>query len=222
MHVEVRRGPLQGPDRERQGPTNRMSAATFSGSPHSTRASMSDRTERQVTSEAADEAAGTRRAYGRWWTAAQGPRQRCVTRPLIDPGPARAGRCAEGTVTRSHVVSDPLRDVQLIARAGSRRTRRFHARGSAAHPGSAGWHAPPPRRPASRTPCDHCAIPLRTRSGPCNRSRLPTRIRDRTRECWAARRIALRDRLTDGVAIGAISTASEGRGSRQTIVGSCA
>jgi len=34
-----------------------------------------------------------------------------------------------------------------------------------------------------------------------------TRIRDRTRECWAARRIALRDRLTDGVAIGAISTA---------------
>src|SRR5215211_3199330 len=64
MHVEVRRGPLQGPDRERQGPTNRMSAAMFSGSPHSTRASMSDRTERQVTSEAADEAAGTRTAHG--------------------------------------------------------------------------------------------------------------------------------------------------------------
>src|SRR6266508_4245079 len=38
------------------------------------------------------------------------------------------------------------------ARAGSRRTRPFHARGSAAHPGSAGWHAPPPRRPPSRTP----------------------------------------------------------------------
>ena len=37
-------------------------------------------------------------------------------------------------------------------RAGSRRTRPFRARGSAAHPGSAGWHAPPPRRPASRTP----------------------------------------------------------------------
>ena len=32
----------------------------FSGSPHSTRATMSDRTERQVTSEAADEATGTR------------------------------------------------------------------------------------------------------------------------------------------------------------------
>ena len=60
MHVEVRRGPLQGPDSERQGPTNRMSAAMFSGSPHSTRATMSDRTERQVTSEAADEATGTR------------------------------------------------------------------------------------------------------------------------------------------------------------------
>src|SRR5207237_5670859 len=37
-------------------------------------------------------------------------------------------------------------------RAGSRRTRPFHARGSAVHPGSVGWHAPPPRRPASRTP----------------------------------------------------------------------
>src|SRR5215217_2826807 len=55
---------LHGPDGERQGPTNRMSAAMFSGSPHSTRASMSDRTERQVTSEAADEAAGTRTAHG--------------------------------------------------------------------------------------------------------------------------------------------------------------
>jgi hypothetical protein len=60
MHVEVRRGLLQGPNSERQGPTNRMSAAIFSGSPHSTRATMSDRTERQVTSKAADEATGTR------------------------------------------------------------------------------------------------------------------------------------------------------------------
>jgi hypothetical protein len=64
MHVEVRRGTSQGPDSERQGPTNRMSAAMFSGSPHSTRATMSDRTERQVTSEAADEATGTRTACG--------------------------------------------------------------------------------------------------------------------------------------------------------------
>jgi hypothetical protein len=39
MHVEVRRGLLQGPDNERQEPTNRMSAAMFSGSPHSTRTS---------------------------------------------------------------------------------------------------------------------------------------------------------------------------------------
>jgi hypothetical protein len=51
MHVEVRRGPLQGPDCECQGPTNRMSAAIFSGSPHSTRGTTSDRTDRQVTSE---------------------------------------------------------------------------------------------------------------------------------------------------------------------------
>ncbi len=64
MHVEVRRDPLQGPDGERQGPTNRMSAAMFSGSPHSTRAVMSDRTERHVTSEAADEATGTRTFSG--------------------------------------------------------------------------------------------------------------------------------------------------------------
>jgi hypothetical protein len=61
MHVEVRRGPSQGPDSERQGSTNRMSAAMFSGSPHSTRATTPDRTERQVTSEAADEATVTRR-----------------------------------------------------------------------------------------------------------------------------------------------------------------
>src|SRR5512132_2346057 len=54
----------KGPDRERQGPTNRMSAAMFSGSPHSTRATTSDRTERQLTSEAADEATGTRTANG--------------------------------------------------------------------------------------------------------------------------------------------------------------
>jgi hypothetical protein len=33
----------KGPDSERQGPTNRMSVAMFSGSPHSTRATMSDR-----------------------------------------------------------------------------------------------------------------------------------------------------------------------------------
>jgi hypothetical protein len=36
-----------------------MSAAMFSGSPHRTRASISDRTERQVASEAADKATGT-------------------------------------------------------------------------------------------------------------------------------------------------------------------
>jgi hypothetical protein len=40
--------------------TNRMSAAMFSGGPHSTRATMSDRSERHVTSKAADEATGTR------------------------------------------------------------------------------------------------------------------------------------------------------------------
>ena len=52
----------QGPDSECQGPTNPMSAAIFSGGPHSTRGTTSDRTERQVTSEAADEGTGTRTA----------------------------------------------------------------------------------------------------------------------------------------------------------------
>jgi hypothetical protein len=51
---------LQEPDSERQGPTNRMSAAVFSGSPYTTRATTPNRTERQATSEAADEATGTR------------------------------------------------------------------------------------------------------------------------------------------------------------------
>ena len=37
-------------------------------------------------------------------------------------------------------------------KAESRRTHRFRARGSAAHRGSAGWHLPHRRRPASRTP----------------------------------------------------------------------
>ena len=44
---------LEAPDYERHGPTNRMSAAMFSGSPHSTRGTTSDRTERQVTSKLA-------------------------------------------------------------------------------------------------------------------------------------------------------------------------
>src|SRR6187455_1763876 len=41
--------PSQEPDSERQGPTNRMSAAMFSGSPHSTRGTTSDRTDLHVT-----------------------------------------------------------------------------------------------------------------------------------------------------------------------------
>src|SRR5215203_6288017 len=58
---------------------------------------------------------------------------------------------------RQRRLADPPRAPGYLsgcgpARAGSRRTRPFHARGSAAHPGSAGWHAPPLRRPASRTP----------------------------------------------------------------------
>jgi hypothetical protein len=54
MHVELRRGPLQGPDSERQGPTNRMSAAMFSGGPHSTRGTTSGRTRAPLRRQHAD------------------------------------------------------------------------------------------------------------------------------------------------------------------------
>jgi hypothetical protein len=59
--VEAR---LQGPDSGRQGPTNRMSAAMFSGSPHSTRHGIWPN-RAPVTSEAADEATRTRRLSDR-------------------------------------------------------------------------------------------------------------------------------------------------------------
>ena len=55
MHVEVRRDPLQGPDSERQGPTNRMSAAILSGNPTVRAPRHLTETERQVTSKAAVE-----------------------------------------------------------------------------------------------------------------------------------------------------------------------
>jgi hypothetical protein len=61
------------------------------------------------------------------------------------PSPGAYGHRDAGAEARA-------RPVRCIPTAGSRCTRPFHARGSAAHPGSAGWHAPPPRRPASRTP----------------------------------------------------------------------
>ena len=61
MHVEVRRGPIcKGQIVSARDLPTECQQQCFSGSPHSTRATMSDRTERQVTSEAADEATGTR------------------------------------------------------------------------------------------------------------------------------------------------------------------
>jgi hypothetical protein len=58
---------------------------------------------------------------------------------------------------RQSFYPDPKRDLPprtapQSPRAGSRRTRRFHARGSAAHRGSAGWQLPHRRQPAICTP----------------------------------------------------------------------
>jgi hypothetical protein len=85
-----------------------------------------------------------------------------------DPGAAqrrgRAPREALAITVGRRIDADATVALNLArARAGSRRTRRFHARGSAAHPESSGWHAPPPRRPASRTPV---RSPRRGSSGP--------------------------------------------------------
>ena len=111
MHVEVRRGPLQGPDSERQGPTNRMSAAMFSGGPHSTRATTSDRTERQVTSKAADEATGTRRSTRSASTKISLPARCSDRRPAADdPDPAPATAPGGGHRWPGHRLRDhPLR-----------------------------------------------------------------------------------------------------------------
>ena len=63
-----------------------------------------------------------------------------------------ARRCPPVFLSRPETRAFPPRIVPQSPRAGSRRTRPFHARGSAAHFGSAGWLAPCPRRPANRTP----------------------------------------------------------------------
>jgi hypothetical protein len=85
----------------RQGPTNRMSAAMSSGSPHSTLASISDRTERQATSEAADEATGTRTFSGKVRAM---PRVRTV------------GASAAGTLLGRHRLDDQISVVRDIHR----------------------------------------------------------------------------------------------------------
>jgi hypothetical protein len=61
-------------------------------------------------------------------------------------------RCPPVFLSRPETRAFPPRIAPQSPRAGSRRTRPFHGRGSAAHFGSAGWLAPRPRRPASRTP----------------------------------------------------------------------
>jgi hypothetical protein len=108
---------LQGPESERQGPTNRMSAAMFSGSPHSTRATTSDRTERQVTSKAADEATGTRRSTRSASTRISLPARCSDRRPAADdPDPAPATAPGGGHRWPGHRLRDhPLRVSRMIA-----------------------------------------------------------------------------------------------------------
>ena len=109
---------------------------------------------------------GARRARQLRLPQHQHPRPR--PRPTGEPGNDHEHPVATGTRGRSrderrpaverlvlHRVLPPAGETSSVDPGftpGSRRTRPFHARGSAAHPGSAGWRAPPPRRPASRTP----------------------------------------------------------------------
>ena len=134
MHLKVRRGPLQGPDSERQGPTNRMSAGMFSGSPHSTRATTSDRTERQVTSEAAAKRPEREGRRGQPAPGSAFPRdaatadQRLMTRTL--PLPSLGG----GRRWPVHRLRDhPLRVSRMVAASA---THPNIAKGTRTIPGS--------------------------------------------------------------------------------------
>jgi hypothetical protein len=124
VHVEVPRGPLHGPDSGRQGPTNRMSAAMFSGSAHSTRATTSDRTERQVTSEAANEATGTRRSTRSASTRISLPARCSDRRPAADdPDPAPATAPGGGHRWPGHRLRDhPLRVSRMVAASATHST----------------------------------------------------------------------------------------------------
>src|SRR5204862_7320374 len=89
-------------------------------------------------------------------TLSEKPRPRVLTvrrHSVVSASCYRGGR--EREVEQVSALSPGDGGVRILGwavRAGSRRSRPFHARGSAAHPGSAGWRAPRPRRPASRTP----------------------------------------------------------------------
>jgi hypothetical protein len=71
---------------------------------------------------------------------------------VFDPATVANAFALTGRKRRRPPLSVPRSlDATRKLKAGSRRTRRFRARGSAARPGSAGWPAPHRRRPASRT-----------------------------------------------------------------------
>ena len=96
-------------------------------------------------------------ASGKDGSAADGSRVASVPawlRPVSRvAGSSAAERAANGGRVRGPRHSTALEhSIKLIqATAGSRRSRLFPARGSAARSGSVGWHAPPRRLPASHT-----------------------------------------------------------------------
>jgi hypothetical protein len=96
----------------------------FSGSPHSTRATTSDRTERQVTSKAADEATGTRRSTRSASTRISLPARCSDRRPAADdPDPAPATAPGGGHRWPGHRLRDhPLRVSRMVAASATHST----------------------------------------------------------------------------------------------------
>jgi hypothetical protein len=96
----------------------------FSGSPHSTRATTSDRTERQITSKAADEATGTRRSTRSASTRISLPARCSDRRPAADePDPAPATAPGGGHRWPGHRLRDhPLRVSRMVAASATHPT----------------------------------------------------------------------------------------------------
>ena len=125
MHVEVRRGPhCKGQIVSARDLTNRMSAAMFSGSPHSTRATTSDRTsakspQKQPTKRPEREGRRGQPAPGSAFPARCSDRRPAADDP--DPAPATApggGHRWPGHRLRDH----PLQVSRMVAASATRPT----------------------------------------------------------------------------------------------------
>ncbi len=125
MHVEVRRGPhCKGQIvSARDLPTGCQQQCSLVV-PHSTRATTSDRTERPVTSKAADEATGTRRSTRSASTRISLPARCSDRRPAADdPDPDPATAPGGGHRWPGHRLRDhPLRMRRMVAASATHPT----------------------------------------------------------------------------------------------------